>query len=342
MGYMDWLEKNYYKYRKYIPGRLLYDSEHFAVRRALALTASQQVSLIDDQLRDIISLAIRHVPHYRNAVRLSEKEVANEAPRDLLARFPYLEKDEIMSRQKDFLDERLNPKRLNYVTSGGSTGQGIGLWRTKRIGDIEKAFFVNEWGKFGFSFDKSRYLRGATRSGSGNGRKGRRSPVHVPHGGRLLRETEGLCLLPQRGPALPAGSRSTSRPFSDASGAGPPGSWHIMGGWYLQPDCNMPSGESFVRQILLGQRYFREKFGVEPTTAVNLDPFGHTRGLVQILAKSGYDSYLFCRPGPDGLPAARRRFPLGRLRRLRGPGHPGLGPLQLGRRQGARARSKTG
>lgn len=75
------------------------------------------------------------------------------------------------------------------------------------------------------------------------------------------------------------------------------GKWHIMGGWYLQPDCNMPSGESFVRQILLGRSYFKEKFGAEPTTAINFDPFGHTRGLVQIMAKSGYDSYLFCRPG---------------------------------------------
>ena len=74
------------------------------------------------------------------------------------------------------------------------------------------------------------------------------------------------------------------------------GRWHIMGGWYLQPDCNMPSGESFVRQILVGKTYFREKFGVEPTTAINFDPFGHNRGLVQILRKSGYDSYLFCRP----------------------------------------------
>ncbi len=74
------------------------------------------------------------------------------------------------------------------------------------------------------------------------------------------------------------------------------GKWHIMGGWYLQPDCNMPSGESFVRQILLGKSYFMEKFGVEPTTAINFDPFGHTRGLAQILKKTGYDSYLFCRP----------------------------------------------
>ena len=40
------------------------------------------------------------------------------------------------------------------------------------------------------------------------------------------------------------------------------GKWHIMGGWYLQPDCNMPSGESFLRQIRSGQEYFREKFGV--------------------------------------------------------------------------------
>ncbi len=77
------------------------------------------------------------------------------------------------------------------------------------------------------------------------------------------------------------------------------GRWHIMGGWYLQPDCNMPSGESFVRQILLGREYFKAKFGKVPTTAINFDPFGHTRGLVQILAKSGYDSYLFCRPGQD-------------------------------------------
>jgi len=84
--------------------------------------------------------------------------------------------------------------------------------------------------------------------------------------------------------------------------------WHIMGGWFVQPDCNMPSGESFVRQIILGRRYFAEKFGVEPRTAVNLDPFGHTRGLVQILAKSGYTAYLCCRPGNAECPLPRDEF----------------------------------
>ena len=77
------------------------------------------------------------------------------------------------------------------------------------------------------------------------------------------------------------------------------GKWHIMGGWYLQPDCNMPSGEAFVRQIGLGRKYFAEKFGARPTTAINFDSFGHSVGLVQILKKCGYDSYLCCRPNPE-------------------------------------------
>lgn len=74
------------------------------------------------------------------------------------------------------------------------------------------------------------------------------------------------------------------------------GKWKIIGGWYLQPDCNMPSGESFVRQIMEGREYFSEKFGVSPTTAINFDPFGHSYGLPQILKKTGYNSYLCCRP----------------------------------------------
>lgn len=86
------------------------------------------------------------------------------------------------------------------------------------------------------------------------------------------------------------------------------GKWHIMGGWYLQPDCNMPSGESFVRQIREGQRYFMEKFGVCPTTAINLDPFGHTVGLVQIVKKCGQDSYMFMRPYMGEMPLPSEQF----------------------------------
>ena len=68
------------------------------------------------------------------------------------------------------------------------------------------------------------------------------------------------------------------------------GKWHIMGGWYLQPDCNMPNGESIIRNISEGHRFFEEEFGVRPTTAINFDSFGHSVGLVQILKQAGYDT----------------------------------------------------
>ena len=78
--------------------------------------------------------------------------------------------------------------------------------------------------------------------------------------------------------------------------------WNIMGGWIVQPDCNLPSGESFVRQSLYGINYFWEKFGVRPYAINNFDSFGHTQGLAQILNKAGYKYYIFCRPDPNELP----------------------------------------
>lgn len=86
------------------------------------------------------------------------------------------------------------------------------------------------------------------------------------------------------------------------------GRWHIMGGWYLQPDCNMPCGESMVRQISTGRSYFLEKFDQAPTTAVNFDAFGHSRGLVQILRRAGYDSYIVGRPDPSLFSPPARDF----------------------------------
>ena len=72
--------------------------------------------------------------------------------------------------------------------------------------------------------------------------------------------------------------------------------WKIMGGWYIQPDCLMPCGESFIRQIQTGRKYFKEKFGIVPEIATNFDSFGHSVGLVQILKKCGYKGYVATRP----------------------------------------------
>lgn len=75
------------------------------------------------------------------------------------------------------------------------------------------------------------------------------------------------------------------------------GRWNIVNGWWEQPDANIPAGESYVRHALYGKRYFRAKFGVDVTVGWNPDTFGHNAGLPQILAKSGYETYCFFRPG---------------------------------------------
>ncbi|HYH92977.1 MAG TPA: glycoside hydrolase family 38 C-terminal domain-containing protein [Candidatus Saccharimonadales bacterium] len=76
------------------------------------------------------------------------------------------------------------------------------------------------------------------------------------------------------------------------------GRWELVGGWWVEPDCNLPGGESFVRQALLGQRFFLEHFGRIATVGYNVDPFGHHAMLPQLLQRSGMDSYVFMRPGP--------------------------------------------
>jgi len=49
------------------------------------------------------------------------------------------------------------------------------------------------------------------------------------------------------------------------------GRWDFVGGWWIEPDCNIPSGESFVRQGLYAQRYFKEKFGKIASVGFNPD-----------------------------------------------------------------------
>ena len=77
------------------------------------------------------------------------------------------------------------------------------------------------------------------------------------------------------------------------------GRWVPVGGWWIEPDCNIPSGESFVRQALYGQRYFKKKLGVTATVGYNIDSFGHNGMLPQILSKCGLKNYVFMRPNPQ-------------------------------------------
>ncbi len=86
------------------------------------------------------------------------------------------------------------------------------------------------------------------------------------------------------------------------------GRWSTVGGWYLQPDCNLPSGFALERQIALGQEFFREHFGSAPRTAYNVDSFGHAATLPGYMQKAGQTSYVMMRPQENEFKLPARLF----------------------------------
>jgi alpha-mannosidase len=70
------------------------------------------------------------------------------------------------------------------------------------------------------------------------------------------------------------------------------GRWEMVGGMWVEPDLNMPDGESLVRQLLIGKRFFKEKFGSDVRIGWNPDSFGYNWQLPQIYKKSGIDYFV--------------------------------------------------
>ena len=70
------------------------------------------------------------------------------------------------------------------------------------------------------------------------------------------------------------------------------GRWEIVGGMWVEPDLNMPDGESLVRQLLVGKRWYKQAYGVDVRIGWNPDSFGYTWQLPQIYKKSGIDYFV--------------------------------------------------
>jgi alpha-mannosidase len=70
------------------------------------------------------------------------------------------------------------------------------------------------------------------------------------------------------------------------------GRWEIVGGMWVEPDLNMPDGESLVRQLLVGKRWYKQAYGVDVRIGWNPDSFGYTWQLPQIFKRSGVDYFV--------------------------------------------------
>ncbi len=86
------------------------------------------------------------------------------------------------------------------------------------------------------------------------------------------------------------------------------GRWEIAGGWWVQPDCNLPGGIGLGKQAELGKAYFMGKFGQFPRYAYNVDSFGHAATLPGVLRAAGQNAYVMMRPQDHELPLPARVF----------------------------------
>ncbi len=94
------------------------------------------------------------------------------------------------------------------------------------------------------------------------------------------------------------------------------GRWEVTGGMWVEPDCNLPGGESWNRHLLYSKRYFKKKFNVDVKIGWNPDSFGYNWNMPQFYQQAGIDAFvtqkigwndtnvfphrLFWWEGPDG------------------------------------------
>lgn len=83
------------------------------------------------------------------------------------------------------------------------------------------------------------------------------------------------------------------------------GRWEVAGGMWVEPDCNLPSGEALIRHFLYGKDFVKKEFGVVVTEGLNPDSFGHGANLPAIFCGCGIRSNTISRPAREcvNLPA---------------------------------------
>lgn len=74
------------------------------------------------------------------------------------------------------------------------------------------------------------------------------------------------------------------------------GRWEIVGGMWVEPDCDLSSGESLIRHFLYGKKFVRDNFNKDVLTTYNVDSFGHGSNLPAICNGCGVKYYLMSRP----------------------------------------------
>jgi alpha-mannosidase len=80
--------------------------------------------------------------------------------------------------------------------------------------------------------------------------------------------------------------------FSKIKAKAAEGRWEVIGGMWVEPDCNLPSGDSWARHLLYAKRYFRSKLGADVKIGWNPDSFGYNGNMPQLYNNAGIDAFI--------------------------------------------------
>ena len=70
------------------------------------------------------------------------------------------------------------------------------------------------------------------------------------------------------------------------------GRWEVVGGMWVEPDCNLPSGESWMHHLLISKRYFQKELGTDVKIGWNPDSFGYNWNMPEFYQNAGIDAFI--------------------------------------------------
>ena len=114
---------------------------------------------IEDIQRNLLTKILRHallnVPYYKKRVKIDPNDINETNVFEILEKFPFLTKKIVMKHSKEFIAENVGNSKLRYQTSGGSTGNGIKIWKSWQLDYAVQAFVDHMWGKYGYNTKRS-------------------------------------------------------------------------------------------------------------------------------------------------------------------------------------------
>jgi phenylacetate-CoA ligase len=155
----DFIEKParyiYMSIPEYIRFGKNYRKQYKFLKRSQWWTREQHEEYQKQQINKLLTHAYKNVPYYTKV--FDEMGIKPEDIKSFgdIKRLPYLTKDIVRNNLKDLVARNYNPKRLEYVTSGGTTGMPMGFYIDSVLEKaVERAFISSLWDRAGYNTKK--------------------------------------------------------------------------------------------------------------------------------------------------------------------------------------------